>query len=147
MSSETVHTDPECQSNKLNQAKCGSKTTSQFTYVLQLVHSHTLNWYLCILYADAQVILVLVQLKYLYIHFAHAVHMVFINIAQYQCWAWSNCQQKHQRFVLTLPTSQFAYSHFAYVSFCLHVSFCLQMCIISPTYGYDLEGLSRDNTD
>ena len=43
-------------------------------------------------------------------------------------------------------------SHFAYISvcllsFCLHVTFCLQMCIISPTYGYDLEGLSRiDNT-
>ena len=32
-------------------------------------------------------------------------------------------------------------SHFAYVSF------CLLMCIISPTYGYDLEGLSRDKTD
>ena len=32
-------------------------------------------------------------------------------------------------------------SHFAYVSFCLHVSFCLQMCIISPTYGYDFGGL------
>ena len=43
-------------------------------------------------------------------------------------------------------------SHFANISgrllsFCLHVSSCLQMCIISPTYGYDLEGLSRDKTD
>ena len=43
-------------------------------------------------------------------------------------------------------------SHFAYISvcllsFCLHVSFCLQMCFISPTYVYDLEGLSKDKTD
>ena len=43
-------------------------------------------------------------------------------------------------------------SHFAYISvrllsFHLHISFCLQMCIISPTDGYDLEGLSRDRTD
>ena len=36
------------------------------------------------------------------------------------------------QFLLTLPTSQFANSHF--------VSLCLQMCIISPTYG--LERLS-----
>ena len=35
------------------------------------------------------------------------------------------------------------------LSFCLHVhvSFCLKMCIILPTYGYDLGGLSRDKTD
>ena len=44
------------------------------------------------------------------------------------------------------------YSHFAYVSihllsFCLYVSFCLKTCIISPTYEYDLERLSRDKTD
>ena len=39
-------------------------------------------------------------------------------------------------FVLTLPVSQFAY-----ISVCLHVSFCLQMRIILPTYGYDLEEL------
>ena len=43
-------------------------------------------------------------------------------------------------------------SHFAYISvrllsFCLHVSFCLQMCIIPPTYGYVLGGLSRCKTD
>ena len=42
-------------------------------------------------------------------------------------------------------------SHFAYISvrllsFCLHVSFCLQMCVISPTDGYGLERLSRDKT-
>ena len=38
----------------------------------------------------------------LYIHFTHAVHMVIIISAQSQCWAWSNCQQKYQWFVLTL---------------------------------------------
>ena len=43
-------------------------------------------------------------------------------------------------------------SHLAYISvhllsFYLHVSFCLQMCIISPTYGYELEELSRCKTD
>ena len=37
-------------------------------------------------------------------------------------------------------------SHFAYISVRL-LSFCLQTCIISPTYGYDLERLSRDKTD
>ena len=50
-----------------------------------------------------------------------------------------------------IPYSGKICSHFAYISvhllsFCLHVSFCLQMCIISPTDGYDLEGLSRDKT-
>ena len=28
-----------------------------------------------------------------------------------------------------------------------NVSFCLQMCIVLRTYGYDLEGLSRYKTD
>ena len=43
--------------------------------------------------------------------------------------------------------SQFAYTSVCLLSFRLHVSFHLQMCIISPIYGYDLGGLSRDKTD
>ena len=35
-----------------------------------------------------------------------------------------------RQIVLTLPTSRFTYSH------CLHVSFCLHMCTILPTFRY-----------
>ena len=61
-----------------------------------------------------------------------------------------NSQQKEKAellfvnwIALTLPTSQFAYSHFAYMFHFAYkcVSFRLHMG------SYDLEGLSRDKTD
>ena len=44
--------------------------------------------------------------------------------------------------VFTLPTSPVTYSHFAYM-----FPFCLQMCIILSSYGYDLEGFQGTRTD
>ena len=41
----------------------------------------------------------------------------------------------------------FAYISSHLLSFCLHVSFCLQMCIISSSYEYDLEGFQGTRTD
>ena len=46
LSSETVHTDPERQSNKLNQAKCGSKAFTHIALVpVHLVRRCTGYWY------------------------------------------------------------------------------------------------------
>jgi len=47
----------------------------------------------------------------------------------------------HGGFVLTLPTSQFAFFNFA------HNFILLTDVYHSPTYGYDLEGFSREMTD
>ena len=57
--------------------------------------------------------------------------------------------RKLSRGLGTAICSQFAYISVRLLSLCLHVWFSLQMCIISPTYGYDLHvgGLSRDKTD
>ena len=128
MSSETVHTDPECQSNKLNQAKCGSKTTSQFTYVLQLVHSHTLNWYLCILYADAQVIGTSTTQVFIYTFCSRSPH----GFHKHSTIPMLGMVQ------LSTKTSTIC-SHFAYISvrllsFCL--GFILPTCLILSTNVY-----------